>query len=426
MIRPSAFQMPVFFALMAICLISVTVSSEEKAITLVAAGDVDWSVNPILDGVEFGSIFLDPGATRQLDGGWFPVPRLLATETMANLQQHHPEVLQRYRNYSEVKYGFPTENNNSYILSKSHDLTFSSDTQWANYPFQKVRRLFREADIAFINLETPLSDDAPQFGGHLTPSAFTTGIVDAGIDLVSLANNHAMDAMTWGLYDTFEALDKAGVHYVGAGKNLEQARQPYIVEKDGIKIAFLAYSQYVNIGEVGFATPGHAGVVPLDPLVIKEDIKRVRDSVDHVILSFHWGIFSFDKAQKFDVHADAISFAHEMIDAGADAILGHHPHIPRAVEFYKGKPILYSLSHLIMSFTMPTWVDNYVARLNISKNDISSVDIIPVAGTPQDMAQPYVLNGERARVVLDRLQEQSIGFGGSFRIVGEKGVLTDK
>jgi poly-gamma-glutamate synthesis protein (capsule biosynthesis protein) len=114
-----------------------------------------------------------------------------------------------------------------------------------------------------------------------------------------------------------------------------------------------------------------------------------------------------------------------MIDAGASAILGHHSHIPRGVEYYKGRPILYSLAHLIFSGAHPSWVDNFVARLIIEKHAISRVEIIPVSGKMKDLGQPHVLQHARATQMLSHLQSISRGLGGAMRIDNDIGVLTE-
>lgn len=412
--------------LMSACQSVESVSTQPEMITVVAAGDVEWSRNQ--SSGETGSIFLDPGLVKHAEGGWKPIPRLLISETMTLLEDY-PEVLERQKQLTKMKaeneYGVSVEVlNNSFYGMKRHDQSFASDLEWATHPFQKLRDVFRSADIAFVNLETPLSDDAPKVGSFLAPTILAKGLSDAGIDIVSVANNHMLDAQIWGLYDTLESLNKAGLSPVGGGKNITQARKPYIVEKHGIKVAFLAYSQQENNGPKSFATPSRAGIAPLDPLLIKADIQRVRAQVDHVVLSFHWDNYAHDKTKKFDLHPDAVAFAHRMIDAGADAILGHHPHVPRAVEYYKGKPILYSMGHLIFSFSLPSFVDNFVARLNITKDAITSVEILPVAGKHEELSQPYVLEGARANHMLTQLQTLSKGMGGTLRIEGNKGILT--
>ena len=396
--------------------------SEQQSITLIAAGDVEWSGTWFDEDWWEETIFYDSGEKTSAVGAWVPIPRLISPETRTALAKRYPEVMARYNKLHSDGDKAKKEAYRHFEKRKSHGLTFQSDSAWAKYPFQHVASAFRDADVAFINLETPLSDRADRVGAFLTPTAFTEGIVDAGIDVVSIANNHMLDAQIWGLQDTVEALDKAGIHHVGAGKNLAQAREPYIVEKNGIKIAFLAYTQGEN--NQGFATSYKPGVAFMDPLLIQEDIKRIRGQVDHVILSFHWDTYSIDDTKRFDLHPDAIAFAHDMIDAGADAILGHHPHVPRAVEYYKGKPILYSMAHLIFSVGLPSWMDNYVARLTLTKSAIPSVEILPVGGQMIDLSQPHFLEGKRAQALLSHLQGLSNGMGGNLRIVGDKGVLT--
>ena len=430
MCRLSYFRRPRFLSWLALLVISQVINAGEEKITLIAAGDVEWSGKWFNKGE--GSIFLDPGDKVRAKGGWDPIPRLIAPESLAKLKERDPKVIERYeslneeaRRKAEAQSGVSADRVKAYYDSKKpHDLSFESDAEWAKYPFRKIGDIFRKADIAFVNLESPVSDNAPKVGAFLTPTIFTKGLNFAGIDLVSLANNHMLDGQIWGLYDTLDTLDKADVAHIGAGKDLAQARQPHIIEKKGIRIAFLAYAQKENSGASSFATPNRAGIAPLDPLLIEEDIKRIKGSVDHIILSFHWDLFQFDASKSFDLHTDAVDFAHQMIDAGADAILGHGPHIPRAVEYYKGKPILYSMAHLIFSIGLDSWVDNYVARLNITKDAIPSVEILPVAGIFEDLAQPYLLEGERAHKLLTRLQGLSKGMGGALKIDGNKGVLT--
>jgi poly-gamma-glutamate synthesis protein (capsule biosynthesis protein) len=105
--------------------------------------------------------------------------------------------------------------------------------------------------------------------------------------------------------------------------------------------------------------------------------------VDIVVLSFHWGI---ENTQ--DAHATARSFAHEMVDLGADIILGHHSHFPAGIEVYNGKAIFYSLGNLIFGHSRPRWMDNYLARLTIGARRIERIEILPISGQGAAIAQP--------------------------------------
>lgn len=367
-----------------------------QQITLVAGGDIEWSriVKP-------PDVYLDP--PRREEGDWMQVPylnndtnrRFLGGEgyTLETTESHHVRAIQ---------YG----------------LDFDSPEDMARYPLERIAPVLRSADIAFANLETPLSDRARHNGAFRTPTAFADGLRWAGIDVVSTANNHALDAEGDGLADTKEALWRAGVGAVGTGMDLEDARRPFIVERNGIRVGFLGYSQFVNGGTSNFAQPSRPGVAPLDPFLIEEDIRRLRDQVDYVVLSFHWNI---ENSQ--ETHPKAREFAHRMVDAGADIILGHHPHVPRGVETYKGKVIFYSFGNLIFGHNHTYWMDNYVARLTLEPERIRQVEILPVSGRGTGLSQPYLLEGDEARAVLEDVQARTRQLDSTMEIQGDVGVI---
>lgn|GEM_PF-2800213 len=404
-------------------LIALTLQSvdAQDTITLVAGGDVEWTGERLIAPTQ---VVYDTKGISMLDGGWQPVPHVLTSEKIARLIANKDPIVSRYFSKIESEYGAPI----SQILTiaegqKVYKFDYETVEEWAKHPFEKIAPILKSADIAFVNLETPLSDTAERLGAFRTPTAFTKGLNFAGIDIVSLANNHMLDAERVGMFDTMNALDKANIHHVGAGKNLPEARSPKIMEVDGVRVAFLAYTQYENSGEISFAGPKRSGVAALDPDIIKADIAAVKERVDHIILSFHWDIYQFDKSRQQELHPDAVKFARAMIDAGADAILGHHPHVPRAIEIYKGKPIFYSLSHLIFSFNLPHWMDNYLARLKLTKDSITEVEIIPVAGKGDDLGQPFVLTGERAHKMLNNLSKLSKELGTNIVRKGDLGII---
>ncbi len=124
-----------------------------------------------------------------------------------------------------------------------------------------------------------------------------------------------------------------------------------------------------------------------------------------------------------NTHPMARAFAHDIIDAGADMILGHHPHVPRGVEVYRGKVIFYSLGNLIFGHSHDYWMDNYVARLTLTPERIAVVQILPVAGKGRNLAQPYVLSGADARSVLEDIQTRSEALDTRMEIQGDVGVI---
>ncbi len=232
------------------------------------------------------------------------------------------------------------------------------------------------ADIRFGQVERVYSDRGSlqlhSGGAHSRVKPHMASVfTDCGFDVVSLASNHAMD---WGedaLLDTVSLLRDKGMHVIGAGKNLRESRRPAIVEKNGVKVAFLAYCSILNAGYA--ATHDRAGIAPLrahtyyesfdyqagvPPRVVTvpyeedlagliEDVTAAKQSADAVVLSLHWGIHFIPR-----LIADyQVTVANAAFRAGADLILGHHAHAPKAIGVHQGKACFYSLSNFIMSST---------------------------------------------------------------------------
>ena len=374
-----------------------------QEITIIATGDIEWSRVTKAPGIFFDAPGRARGSSRRADG-WIRVPYVSTPETRQYLETVLDTILETPESH--------------HIRAIHYGLAFESAEEMAHYPFHNVLELLRGADIAFANLETPLSDDARYSGAFRTPTDFAGGLRWAGFDVVSTANNHALDAEGEGLMNTIETLRRAGVGKVGSGSDLEDARRPFVIERNGVRIAFLGYAMFLNVGSSGFALESRAGVVPLDPFIIREDIARIRSDVDHVVLSFHWGI---ENTQ--DVHPAARAFAHEAIDAGADIIIGHHPHLPRGIELYHGKLIAYSLGNFVFGHSHTYWMDNYLVRVTLDRHAIKQVEVLPIAGTGSDLAQPYPLTGERAQALLQDIRDRSEALGTQLMIEAGIGVI---
>ena len=213
---------------------------------------------------------------------------------------------------------------------------------------------------------------------------------DCAFNVVSLASNHAMDWGVEALMDTLEVFDGRGIKTVGAGEDLQAARRPAILEAQGVKVAVLAYCSILNEGYA--ARPDRAGVAPLrvhtyyeavenqpgvpprivtvpyqeDLKAITDDIQAARKQADAVVVSLHWGIHHVPRliAEYQPIAASAI------FGAGADLILGHHAHIPKAIEASGSKVCFYSLSNFIMSAAEKTpaqaavWEKRHGAKLD--------------------------------------------------------------
>jgi poly-gamma-glutamate synthesis protein (capsule biosynthesis protein) len=237
-----------------------------------------------------------------------------------------------------------------------------------------VRDTLAEADIRFAQVERTYSERGklrPHGGAHgRLPPHMASVLTDCGFNVVSVAGNHAMD---WGpepLLDTIELLRSMGIQTIGGGRNLAEARRPAMIECKDMRIAMLAYCSVLHEGyAAGPATPGvapmraYARFEPVDyqpgvpPRVITtpdeqdlanlvSDVRDAKVRADVVVLSMHWGVHFVPR-----VIADyQQAVAQAAFSAGADLILGHHAHVPKAIEvFGGGKTCFYSLSNFIMS-----------------------------------------------------------------------------
>lgn len=271
-----------------------------------------------------------------------------------------------------------------------------------SYPFEKISSVLKEKDLVLINLETPLSDHRRAYGVFISDPGYTKFIREAGISVVSLANNHIFDAGEIGFLDTLNNLQKEGIPYVGGGNSLEEARQGTLIELKGIRLIILGYTQWCNLSHTSIAAE-YPGILPLDRDIIIQDIASARERADLVFVSLHWGIEN-DPI----VHPMQVEFAHHLIDHGADAIIGHHPHLPQGIEIYKERPIFYSLGNLIFFEADKRWYsDNFMADIVIERKRIRGVIIYPVSGKGPDLCRPQVLEGARADAMLHELQIKS-------------------
>lgn len=244
------------------------------------------------------------------------------------------------------------------------------------WPFEKIASTSAAADITVINLESPFLKNADyrvptgSFSFKADPKALA-GLKLAGVDVVALANNHMLNAGRKGLSDTLALLKESGILTAGAGLNETEARQAVIVDKNGWKIAFLSYA-YPQDNSV--ATVDRPGIATLDKENLKTDIDAVRAEVDLVIVLMHAGteyVSHPGEQQKM--------FARTAIEAGADAVIGHHPHWPQSWEIYQGKPVIYSLGNFVFDqMWSPETSRGLLARLVFQPDHSGQAELIPI------------------------------------------------
>ncbi len=269
------------------------------------------------------------------------------------------------------------------------------------YPFALVREVLREGDVVFANLESPISDRGEplpdkKFTFRANPFA-VDALIDGGINIVSLANNHIMDYGQEALEDTLEILDGKDIHHAGAGRNATEAHKGTVMRVDGYKVGLLAYTddfavvpqKYRPLWQPGENKAGAALVH--DQEKIKDDIKRLRGEVDLLIVSFHWGY-----EYLYTVVREQRELALLAVDNGADLILGHHPHIPQGIEIYKNKPIVYSMGNFVFTPNprRPQARDTFIFSAEFYDGEIISMAMIP---TKIENSQPYFPQGEELR-----------------------------
>lgn len=281
------------------------------------------------------------------------------------------------------------------------------------YPFAATAGRLRAADYTFANLESPLGvrgTPIPKKGiwFRARPEA-VEGLRFAGIDGVTVANNHILDYDVDNFLETLSILRKNGLGIAGGGEDLAAARRPLVAEVYGVKVAFLGYSQFADIfwdwnDQRPFAaTATRPGVAPIREDALAEDIARARKDADVVAVAYHWGeeyVNAPGEEQK--------RLARRTIDLGADLVLGFHPHAVQGVERYKGGLIAYSLGNFVMDQKRPVTMESMILEVRLSKNGVEGYQVVPVMITD---AQPRVLDGEAARQLMDKIERISAGLG---------------
>lgn len=333
------------------------------------------------------------------------------------------------------------------------------------------------ADIRFAHAEKVYSELGvmqSHSDGHNTrqPPRFASLLSDCGFDVVSIAGNKAMDWGAEAMLDMIKLLNGMGIQTVGGGRNAEEARRPAIFTINGVRVAFLAYSSVLREGYA--ATAHNAGTAPMrvdtfykpgdwqpgtPPLIITIpyagdveamclDIEATRKLADVVIVSMHWGIHNIPR-----VLADYQRVvARAAVKAGADMILGHHPHIPKGIEVIDGKAVFYSLSHFIWTQRElgnqapghegghrhgvehdpnyprlpmgPDAMKSLIAKAVVSKRGVDRVGFLPVRIDTQYRPEPLSNGDPRFDKAVADMDWCSEGLAHTFTVDGDEVVIT--
>ena len=230
------------------------------------------------------------------------------------------------------------------------------------------------ADMTMINNEFSFStrgEQAPdkQFTFRVHPR-YVSALQDMGVDVASLANNHALDFGTDALLDSFTTLDEAGIPYVGAGETTERAEEAVFVEANGRKVGVLSASRVIPVHTWNIINTKPGLFCTYDSARIVERIKEIEDECDYVVVFVHWGIEREAYPEEYQRE-----LAHQYIDAGADLVVGNHAHVPQGIEYYKGVPIVYCLGNYIFN---PNMVDTYALKAIWDEDGTTQLQVIPV------------------------------------------------
>jgi len=252
-------------------------------------------------------------------------------------------------------------------------------------PFASFAPFFKDADIRLANLECVVATTGSAGDKNYTFRAHprTLGVLKRHFDALALANNHSGDFGREAFAEMLGLLKQADLDQFGGGHNLSEAHTPLIIERKGLRIALLGYSEFMPRSfEADYNAPG---VAWSEDEQVMADIQKARTvyHADLVIPVMHWGW-----ENELSSNARQRQLAHTLIDAGADAVIGGHPHVTQEIEQYRGKPVIYSVGNFVMKET-----DNanqrrgWVLRLQLDKQGVRAFDTrvaqISMDGIPQ-------------------------------------------
>src|SRR6267143_1772185 len=285
-----------------------------------------------------------------------------------------------------------------------------------DYPFEGVLPLFRRAPIVMGNLEGPFAEKSRKQQRNFSyrvDVSLASSLSRAGINVVTLANNHLMDCGRSGVLETLDALSNANVFALGAGTNERTAHEPVIRQAGTMRIGLLGY--YWNRRTA--ATADRPGSAMDPPEALEADIRGLREHADRIVVTFHWGV-PYEREPSSEDRAKA----HFAVDCGADAVVGHHPHIVQPFEIYRGCPIFYSVGNFAFG-SGNSRAEGLLVGLRF-ENTRTIVDVYPLYVKNRDSRvnyQPKVLTGKAAERVLSELARISGDSAALLRVQNGRG-----
>lgn len=260
----------------------------------------------------------------------------------------------------------------------------------------------KESDVTIINQEFPFSTrgtqaEDKQFTFRVDP-AYVSVLKEMGADMAAIANNHILDYGDEALLDTMDTLDEAGILYAGAGKDKERAAQLQVMEAGGLRIGMLAASRVIPVAEWNIDNHQPGVFCTYDPASLLARIRESKKECDYLFVYVHWGIERNTMPEEYQKN-----MARQYIDAGADAVIGSHPHVLQGIEFYKEKPIFYSLGNFIFNQEI---AQTMAVQLEVEKGKTTAVRILPASASG---AKTSLAEGEQAQQIYRSVEAVSDG-----------------
>jgi poly-gamma-glutamate capsule biosynthesis protein CapA/YwtB (metallophosphatase superfamily) len=349
-----------------------------------------------------------------------------------------------------------------FVLTAVGDMIISSPASTRPEPqARQMYRVMREADLAFGNCEEAIASV-----GYIEPKASAMGwpsILDdfkaAGLDILALANNHYMDLGEEAALQGLEEMSDRGFVVAGAGKDLEGALSPGIATAKGRRVGTLAFwcaaatvdgTSYIERARATDSKPGvavisgHEVTIPggsgssmllpraSDLATLIDAVERARTQVDFLMVSFH---MHWSRADRREVAEGRKIICRAAIDAGADLVIGHGPHVLNAIEIHRGKPILYSLGHFYLQalqngkslpqftqspslvrfiesgFNTPEHRMTAVARMLVGESGVRRLDLLPVTVDIQKDGNPFFADSDEREHIMTELETLSAPYG---------------
>jgi poly-gamma-glutamate synthesis protein (capsule biosynthesis protein) len=248
-----------------------------------------------------------------------------------------------------------------------------------------------EADLLAANLESVLTTGGQPLDKSYLLRAhpmWAQTLIEAGIDVVTLANNHTFDYGTQGLDETLSTLENLGVVAVGAGISDTAAHRPALFTVNGVRVGILAYAAARWKGSVD--VPATDRLAWAEPARVETDLQAIQGQVDVIVILLHAGT-----EYAADPSPDQIAFAHAAIDAGADLVVGHHPHVTQTVERYGQGLIVYSLGDALFDIPRQAAMQGDLLRIHVTRQGLRQAELWPF--WIEDAIRPRLLDDGQSR-----------------------------